>query len=55
MCDRIDEVDASTIRRVANRFFGPQSGNKPTILVMAPEELPESDCAATLRKYGVSV
>jgi mitochondrial-processing peptidase subunit alpha len=54
MCERIDEIDAAMIRRVANRFFGPQSGNKPTVLVMAPEDLPPSECNAILKKYGVS-
>lgn len=55
MCDRIDEVDAATIRRVAHRFFGPESQSKPTVIIMAPEDVPRQECAATLRKYGVSV
>ena len=54
MCDRIDEVDAATIRRVAHRFFGPESQRKPTVVVMAPEDVSRQECASTLRKYGVS-
>ncbi|KIP11151.1 hypothetical protein PHLGIDRAFT_83944 [Phlebiopsis gigantea 11061_1 CR5-6] len=54
MCDRIDEVDTATIHRVAHRFFGPDSGKKPTVIVMAPEDVSSSDCSATLQKYGVS-
>ena len=44
MCDCIDRVDGPTIKRVANRFFGSQSGNKPTILAMSPEEISQNDC-----------
>lgn len=54
MCDRIDEVDSAAIRRVAQRFFGPESGRNPTVLVMAPENLSLEDCSAQLKKYGVA-
>lgn len=53
MCDRIDEVDGSTIKRVAHRFFGPESKNPITSVVMAPEDLDKGECAAVLTKYGV--
>lgn len=54
MCDRIDEVDAAVIRRVAHRFFGPESKKKPTVVVMAPEDVSSDECSSTLKKYGVS-
>lgn len=54
MCDRIDEVDSAAIRRVAHRFFGPESQKKPTVVVMAPEDITADECASTLKKYGVS-
>ena len=54
MCDRIDEVDPAAIQRIARKFFGPESKKKPTIIVMAPEDVPIDECNSTLRKYGVS-
>jgi processing peptidase subunit alpha len=52
MCDRIDEVTSDSLRRVANRVFGPQSGNKATIVVQGHEDV--GDYKATLRKYGLA-
>ncbi|KIK94142.1 hypothetical protein PAXRUDRAFT_828281 [Paxillus rubicundulus Ve08.2h10] len=52
MTAAIDEVTPETIKRVATRLFGPQSGNKATIVTMGRGEL--GDWQATLRKYGVA-
>jgi processing peptidase subunit alpha len=52
MCDRIDEVDTDAIRRVATRLFGPNSGNKPSIVAMGQEDV--GDYKAVLRKYAVA-
>ncbi|KDQ63251.1 hypothetical protein JAAARDRAFT_147360 [Jaapia argillacea MUCL 33604] len=51
MCDKIDEVTAESVRRVAMRIFGPESGNKATVVCMGHEDV--GDYAVTLRKYGV--
>lgn len=55
MCDRIDEVTAADIRRVAARVFGPgvvnSQGNKATIVTMGSEDV--VDWKGSLRKYGV--
>ena len=52
MCDRIDEVTPDSLRRVANRVFGPDSGNKATVVVMGQEDV--GDYRGVLRKYGVA-
>jgi processing peptidase subunit alpha len=52
MCDRIDEVDADSIRRVANRLFGPDSKSRATVVVQGHEDV--GDYKPVLRKYGVS-
>jgi mitochondrial-processing peptidase subunit alpha len=52
MCDRIDEVTPDAIRRVAARVFGPESGNRATVVVMGHEDV--GDYKGVLRKYGVS-
>lgn len=52
MCDRIDEVTPAVLRRVANRVFGPDSGNKATIVCMGGQEV--GDYKAVLRKYSVA-
>jgi processing peptidase subunit alpha len=52
MCDRIDEVSSDSLRRVANRIFGPESGNKATVVVMGHEDL--TDHKTILKKYGVA-
>ena len=51
MCDKIDEVDQATIRRVAARIFGPESRNRATVVVMGKEDV--GDWRAQLKKYGV--
>jgi processing peptidase subunit alpha len=38
MTDKIDELKAEDIRRVATRVFGPQSGSKATVVCMGPED-----------------
>ncbi|KAF9245836.1 Metalloenzyme, LuxS/M16 peptidase-like protein [Melanogaster broomeanus] len=52
MTAAIDKVTPETVKRVATRLFGPQSGNKATIVSMGRGEL--GDWQATLRKYGVA-
>ena len=52
MTAAIDKVTPETIRRVALRIFGPQSGNKVTIVTMGRGEL--NDWQATFRKYGIA-
>ncbi|KAI6153866.1 Metalloenzyme, LuxS/M16 peptidase-like protein [Pisolithus tinctorius] len=52
MTAAIDKVTPETIRRVATRLFGPQSGNKASIVTMGRGDL--GDWQATLRKYGVA-
>ncbi len=51
MCERIDEVDAERIHRVAQRIFGPKSGNKATVVCMGKEDV--KDWRAELTKYGL--
>ncbi|KAG6814154.1 hypothetical protein H0H92_002149 [Tricholoma furcatifolium] len=38
MTDKIDLVEPRDIQRVAMRIFGPQSGNKPTVVCMGHDE-----------------
>ncbi|KAL4062967.1 Metalloenzyme, LuxS/M16 peptidase-like protein [Scleroderma yunnanense] len=52
MTAAIDKVTSETIRQVATRIFGPQSGNKATIVTMGRGDL--GDWQATLRKYGIA-
>ncbi|KAI6012432.1 Metalloenzyme, LuxS/M16 peptidase-like protein [Pisolithus orientalis] len=52
MTAAIDKVTPETIRRVATRLFGPQSGNKASIVTMGRGDL--GDWQATLRKYAVA-
>ncbi|KAL0951606.1 hypothetical protein HGRIS_008286 [Hohenbuehelia grisea] len=51
MTDKIDKVTPEDLRRVATRIFGPQSGNKPTVVCMGHEET--GDWESTFRKYSV--
>lgn len=51
MCEKIDEVDQATIRRVAQRVFGPESGHRATVIVNGRKDV--DDWQAQLRKYGV--
>lgn len=52
MTAAIDKVTPESVKRVANRLFSPQSGNRATIVTMGRGEL--GDWQATLRKYGVA-
>jgi processing peptidase subunit alpha len=52
MTDRIDEVTPESVRRVANRIFGPESGRKPTVVNMGHEDV--DDLESVFRKYGVA-
>lgn len=52
MTAAIDKVTPESVKRVANRLFGPESGNKATIVTMGRGEL--GDWQAALRKYGVA-
>jgi processing peptidase subunit alpha len=45
-------VTPESLRRVATRVFGPDSGNKATVVVMGHEDL--TDHKSVLRKYGVA-
>ncbi|TFK56631.1 LuxS/MPP-like metallohydrolase [Heliocybe sulcata] len=51
MCDKIDEVTPESLRRVAARIFGPESGSKATVVCMGHEDV--NDWHAVLKKYGV--
>lgn len=51
MCDKIDEVSAESLQRVATRVFGSQSGSKPTVVTMGREDI--GDWASVFRKYDV--
>lgn len=51
MTDKIDVLKAEDIRRVAARIFGPQSGNKPTVVCMGHDEI--GDWEEVFTKYGV--
>ncbi|TBU62598.1 Metalloenzyme, LuxS/M16 peptidase-like protein [Dichomitus squalens] len=52
MCDKIDAVDAMTVRRVAARLFGPRSAAKASVVVMGREDV--GDYRGVLRKYGLA-
>ncbi|KAI0348272.1 hypothetical protein BDW22DRAFT_1350450 [Trametopsis cervina] len=51
MCDKIDEVTSESVRRVAQRVFGPGTERKATIVCMGRDDV--GDYKGTLRKYGV--
>lgn len=55
MCEHIDLVTPTDLRRVATRVFGPGGhgipGKKATIVTMGNEDV--HDWKGTLRKYGV--
>ena len=51
MCNKIDEVTPETVRRVAQRIFGPGTERKASVVVMGRDDV--ADYKATLRKYGV--
>ena len=53
MTDKIDLLRPDDIRRIASRIFGPQSGNKPTVVCMGHEDTGAWENVFT--KYGVAV
>jgi processing peptidase subunit alpha len=52
MTDKIDEVSPTSIQRVAKRIFGPESGNKATVVTMGRDDI--GDWQGVLQKYGVA-
>jgi processing peptidase subunit alpha len=52
MTDKIDEVSPESVLRVAKRIFGPDSGNKATVVTMGRDDI--GDWQAVLQKYGVA-
>ena len=52
MTDLIDLVTPESVQRVARRIFGPDSGNKATVVGMGRDDI--GDWKAVLEKYGVS-
>lgn len=52
MTELIDQVTPESIQRVARRIFGPDSGNKATVVGMGRDDI--GDWKATLEKYGVA-
>ncbi|KAG6900515.1 hypothetical protein C0993_009468 [Termitomyces sp. T159_Od127] len=51
MVQKVDAVKSEDIRRVAGRIFGPQSGNKPTVVCMGHDET--GDWEEVFTKYSV--
>ncbi|KAH8110624.1 mitochondrial processing peptidase [Phellopilus nigrolimitatus] len=51
MCDRIDEITADDIRRVAHRVFGTDAAKPATVVAMGKDDV--GDWRSVLRKYGV--
>ncbi|TFK41853.1 Metalloenzyme, LuxS/M16 peptidase-like protein [Crucibulum laeve] len=52
MTQKIDEVDPEKIREVAARIFGPESGNKATVVCMGHEDA--GSWGETFTKYGIA-
>jgi mitochondrial-processing peptidase subunit alpha len=52
MTEKVDQITPDQVARVAMRIFGPNSGNKPTVVAMGRDEV--GDYESTMRKYGVS-
>lgn len=52
MTDKIDELKADDIRRVAARVFGPQSGAKATVVCMGHEDTGAWE--ETFTKYSIA-
>jgi processing peptidase subunit alpha len=52
MIEGIDKVSPESIRRVANRIFGPNSGRKPTLVSMGREEV--KNWEAEFPNYGIA-
>lgn len=53
MTEKIDQLGPEDIRKVAQKIFGPQSGNKPTLVTMGHEDT-GSTWKETFLKYGVA-
>jgi mitochondrial-processing peptidase subunit alpha len=51
MTNRIDQVTSESVRRVANRIFGPNAGRKASVVSMGHKDV--DDWEAVFRKYGV--
>lgn len=51
MCDRIDEITAEDIRRVAHSVFGIGAAKPATVVVMGKDDV--GDWQGVLKKYGV--
>lgn len=52
MTDKINQVTPDDIKRVATRVFGPDSGNKPTIVCMGHEDV--GNWGEAFSKYGLA-
>ncbi|EIN13923.1 LuxS/MPP-like metallohydrolase [Punctularia strigosozonata HHB-11173 SS5] len=52
MCEKVDELTPESIRKTAERVFGPRSGNKATIVCMGRDDV--RDWKGVLRKYSVA-
>jgi len=51
MCDKIEQVTAAELMRVADRVFGSGANGDPTVLIMGREDVP--DWKGVMRQYGV--
>jgi mitochondrial-processing peptidase subunit alpha len=49
---KIDSVTPATINQVARKIFGPDSGNKPTVVCMGKDDV--GDWQSMFRKYGLA-
>jgi processing peptidase subunit alpha len=52
MTKKIEAVGAADVRRVAARVFGPDSGNRPTVVCMGYEDV--GNWSAEFKKYGLA-
>lgn len=52
MTEKIENVTAQDVRRVAASIFNPQSGSKPTVVVMGHEDV--GTYKETFSKYGLA-
>jgi processing peptidase subunit alpha len=52
MTAKIDKVTAEDIKRVAARIYGPESGCKPTVVVMGHEDV--GSYGDVFSKYGLA-
>ena len=51
MREKIDQVTPESVLRVAKRIFGPESGNKATVVTMGRDDI--GDWQGVLQKYGI--